>query len=155
MTSTETVKNILHYVPSNRGYIVNGKKFYGNQTSVDKASNMKLLSDDRHVHSWMRFGYVETVLEKNETDCDGFTCVKRGRKLVTSRPMRPCRVENGGKCENIDPEHRKFFYHFTKYIDGNPVVRDDGKILCKYRKSGDWKCWEAQNGEHCNNFYHA
>jgi hypothetical protein len=155
MNMTEVL--ILPYTPSNRGYIIDGRKFYGKQNSIDNAENVKLISSDKHIHTWVRRGYVESILNKNELDVDAL-CNSDGssRKLVTSRSMMPCPAElyNSGLClDRRNSEHLKYYYHFSKYKNGH-IVTDGDMVECRYNKEGRWKCWERNNGLHCNVFYH-
>ena len=152
------IEEVLPYVPSNRGYIINGNKYYGNGNLHGSGRDVKMLTENNSVQIWLRRGFVENKLESDDTEWGIFTD-KKQRRLVTSRAMRPCPTElkNSGMChERFDPEHRKYFYHFAKYIKGALVHHEnDGRVQCKYSRHGKWHCWEKNNGEHANVFFHG
>lgn len=149
-------RELFHNVPSNRGYIIDGKRNYGGSELTNKGSDVVMIDSDRHLHVWLRRGYLEKELNANDTDWDCWTSTPRQR-LVTSHSMRPCpaELENRGMClDRFDPEHRKYFYHFANYKRGTLVVKD-GLVRCKYHCKGDkWQCWEKHNGGHAKVFYH-
>jgi len=160
MSDSQSEKNILresfHHIPSNRGYIIDGKRHYGCGDLVNKGKDVVMIDSNRHLHVWLRRGYLENELNDNDTDWCCWTSLPR-QKLVTSRGMRPCPAElaNSGRClDRFDPEHRKYFYHFANYRKGSLIVKD-GLVRCKYHTKGDkWQCWEKHNGEHARVFYH-
>ncbi len=162
MTSCTNSKNIdidivTPYLPYNRGYIINGRKIYGHQETVKNCTNMKLISSDNHIHTWLRRGYVEKKLNADETEYDGLLKSKR-RVLISSRSMMPCpnELNNYGICtERHDPNHRNFFYHFTKYDRNDNIVTRNNMVVCRYKKHGKWNCWEKQNGHHAKVFTHV
>jgi hypothetical protein len=161
MSATEIQINIkeviLPYTPSNRGYIINDRKYYGKQNYIDNGENVKLISPDKHIHTWVRRGYVESILNNNEFDIDALgNLVNPNRQLVSSRSMMPCPAElcNSGLClERHNTEHLKYYYHFARYKNGH-IVTNGNSVECRYNKEGNWKCWERNNGLHCNVFYH-
>ena len=160
MSYHQNEKNILHksfhHIPSNRGYIIDGKKHYGGGDLVNKGKDIVMIDSNRHLHVWLRQGYLEKELDENDTDWDCWTSLQR-QKLVVSRRMSPCRFElaNDGMCPNrFDPDHCKYFYHFSKYKNGS-LINNNGLVLCKYHTKGDkLECWEKHNGEHARVFYH-
>jgi hypothetical protein len=147
---------IVPYIPYNRGYIINGRKIYGHQDEIEKGKNMKLISQDNHIHIWFRRGYLEKKLNDKETDYDGLFVTHRC-SLVTTRAMMPCPAEihNSGIClDRFDSKHNQFYYHFTKYDCHGNIVIHDNMVMCKYKNKGKWYCWERYNSKHCNVFTH-
>ena len=72
-------------LPSNRGYIINNRKYYGKQNYIDNGENVKLISPDKHIHTWVCRGYVESILNNNEFDIDALgNSVNPNRQLVSS-----------------------------------------------------------------------
>lgn len=159
MSSSQIIKDIqtvLPYIPSNRGYIVNGKKYYGKGPLANEGSDVQMISPDDCVHVWLRRGYLK---QTNTTGTEWDVLTKNNtHTLVTSRAMRPCpaELENDGLCQQrLEPEHRKFFYHFAKYNNGQPVSHPtEYRVQCSYSYYGKWHCWEKNNGEHARVFYH-
>ena len=160
MSQSLREKNIpresLHNIPSNRGYIIDGKRYHGGGELTNKGIDTVMIDSDRHIHVWLRRGYLEKELNDNDTDWDCWTSTPRQR-LVTSRSMRPCpaELENCGIClDRFDPEHRKYFHHFANYNRDTLDVKN-GLVRCKYHYNGSKRyCWEKHNVEHNKVFYH-
>ena len=156
---SKDIKDFLPYIPSNRGYIVNGKKLYGKGSPINMAQDVKFLdSRTNHVHIWMKRGYMEKKLDSEDTEWDAFTNRIQKRPLVSSRDMRPCPAElsNTGMCqERFDPKHRKYYYHYAKYDNDGVVCSDnDNRVRCIYDLNGKFHCWERANPEHMKVFSH-
>lgn len=153
----ENIGQILSCVPSNHGYIIDGKKYYGKSNMYDDGINVKLLDENLHVHVWTRTRYFDRKLSEDDTEWSAFTDTS-GNEIVYARDMRPCPAEltNNGLCQQrLDPEHRKLYYHFSTYIKGELVQQpNDGRVLCRYKEDGNWYCWEKNNLRHCSVFYH-
>ena len=112
-------------LPSNRGYIINDRKYYGKQNYINNGENVKLISPDKHIHTWVRRGYVESI-NNNKFDIDSLgNSVNPNRQLVSSRSMMPCPAElyNSGLClERHNTGHLKYYYHFARYKNGHIVT---------------------------------
>lgn len=130
-------------IPSNKGYIFEGQKIYGEQpvTDPERVELLDITTDK--VHVWHRHGH--TVFSQEIKDGVPSLCYE------TSIQMLPCPNEKTGHCsDRFDPEHRKFFHH---YCHGRPRFHD-GKPTCRYsRMDKENLCWERFNGEH-NKCYH-
>ena len=155
--TSEGLEELLPYIPSNCGYIINGKKYYGNGNLQDSGKTVKMLTQNNSLMLWTRRGFTEMELDPEDTELGVFTEKKR-RRLITSRSMRPCpsELENNGLChERFDHEHQKYFYHFAKY-NSNVVAtnKTDSRVQCKYSRHGKWHCWEKNNGDHAKIFFH-
>jgi hypothetical protein len=165
-------QDIIKHLPANRGYIDGkGWKHYGDKPVVENGLNVVMItpttvnSRSATAHVWSRRAFTKLALDTNITEYDCLTGDQHG-SYITSRGMKPCQNEiaNNGICsDRFNPNHKKFYYHFTKYRDGQSVRvfgSDDAvskprwKPLCKYHKSGDLICWEKQNGNHCSVFSH-
>jgi hypothetical protein len=155
MSQSQTKQNIglmeiLPYIPSNRGYILNGKKYYGKSGLLN--------TDANSVKIWLRRGFVEKELNLRDTSWDVFTNTER-RSLIRSRAMLlcPAELENDGLCPDLFLQnHCKYYYHFAKYSNGNLIHSTIGhQIECKYSHSGKFNCREKNNGKHAKVFYHV
>jgi hypothetical protein len=160
MSNSHTKKNIssiLYVVPSNRGYIIDGQKIYGKGPPINSADDVRLLDNNRNVNIWLKRGFLQKKLEPNNTEWDAFSNRVDKCRLITSRDMRPCPAElsNAGLCqERSNPNHRKFYYHFTKYNGKDIVYSSDDHVMCRYDLNGKSHCWEKNNILHMKIFSH-
>lgn len=151
-----SASTIIPYIPYNKGYMINGRKIYGQQDQIENGTSMTLISPDNHIHIWTRREYVEKKMNEKDTEYDALF-ESSPRYIVSNRDMIPCPSElhNSGIClERNNPDHRKYFYHFTKYDRDGNIVMYDNMVLCRYKKKGKWYCWENHNNEHNNVFTH-
>lgn len=153
-TNQKNIFDMLPYLPSNRGIVVDGKKYFGALES-DSAIIISVI-EGRQIHSWLRRSYTLEEFNDSDTEWSALTENKR-RRLVTSRKMLPCpeELKNSGVCnKRHDREHREFFYHFAKHRHGSPVS-NGSRVKCLYQRSGSRPCWERYNADHCRVFYHS
>jgi hypothetical protein len=146
----------LSFLPSNRGYTVEGKKFYGGTGAIDGAGNVKLVDGNQDLCVWGRKGFTKWSLE-GETDYEGLGVFRHGRKLLECNSKAPCKNElfYGGECNHRwDPSHCENFYHFSRRDSDGYVLKRGGKAVCRYHAKGDHKCWERINGFHARTFVH-
>lgn len=142
-------------VPSNCGYIYDGKKYYGN-ASPDGTNFVRMVEPNmRNTHVWGRRGY--TQWELNEKGKDGWETVGKHRKLIRSRAMIPCpnELKNNGQCHlRFQEEHERHHYHFARRRQGVVIHNHNNKPICRYHITGDKKCWESRNSQHRQVFAH-
>jgi hypothetical protein len=155
------IEHLLLYIPSNRGYIIDGKKYYGKNNICNNGIDVRLLDDKCYIHHWAKNSYIEEKLSIDDTELLVFTknMIKNMiNNIASSKDMRPCpaEVSNHGLCqERFNPEHRKSYYHFAKYKNNELLLHlNDGSPICKYNIDGNWYCWEQNNPRHCSLFYH-
>mgnify|MGYP006138436245 CR=1 FL=1 len=148
---------VLKYLPSNRGYTSHDKNYYGSDAPINTGKDIKLITPEKTIQIWLRKGFVEMEQNTGETDWDALMLTSQ-RRLIASRVMKHCptELENSGLClERLNPEHKKFFYHFAAYTkDGHMLQNDDCRVKCKFDHYGSNKCWERYNGKHTRVFFH-
>ncbi len=137
----------LENMPANRGFVLDGKKFYGRQPAVEGGTTVELFNYDTGIlERWHRKGHSEFELVKCE---DGF----HERHYKTSQAVFSCREEmTYGECKKrFEPEHRKFHFHFCHY----PARFHEGRPVCRYsRTDKDNLCWEKDSASHNLLFHH-
>lgn len=129
----------LENMPSNKGYIFSGQKFYGDLNSNDHTHVELFDVDTNKFYIWNRHGCV-TLSDK--------------KSYETSNKMLPCPTEaKTGYCsQRFHPDHHKFFYHYCHF---KPRIYQ-GKLICKYSLTNkETLCWERFNAEHNKNYHHC
>lgn len=153
MSSIQTLNN----VNKNRGYLIGNKKIYGKKSLIENSQNVKLIGNNRKLHTWGANFYVEKQMGCEEKDEEGWYVVKT-RKTIKKVQMNSCPFElnNNGNCEHKnDFTHSSFYYHYSILKDGN-VYCLNGKPVCRYsNKSKDNYCWQLDDKEHTDVFCHC
>jgi len=156
MTSTQTEINMnMENVPSNYGYISEGRKYMGRAAPEECNKIVRLTDIDLKItHIWSRRGYCSYQMNKGEANEDSWVVVGKKRTLIESRSKAPCPFElsEDGKCSHwCEPDHQKWYYHFS-LRHGQVIARnEENKPYCRYH-IGD--CWEKYNSPHQHMFVH-
>ena len=155
MSFQHELKNILQYIPSNCGYIVNNRRYFGKKEPTDD-NIVKLISEDTgERYIWTRNVYIVEKAGKC-TDHDFFMGNNLSWLSANHIKKQSCPIEllNGGVCQDRNNYlHKKTFYHFAAY-DKDGIIEDDGYVKCRYNSSNGLKCWESCNGDHNDVFFH-
>ena len=150
-------------LPSNRGYLVGcksyygikkGSRYHGKRNAIDNDDNFKLIDVlNKRVHIWTRRGHI---VKKIDGDNVWDAWNTNDQRLITSVAIRPCpnELKNSGVCTEVGKEeHRKHYYHFST-VRKNKTYYNKHKLVCCINAVRGWKCWEKYNSEHLKVFHH-